>query len=87
MVCRTSIKEDLGTYVKTGGSLGCSNPALMEFGILRGGDEAKSRTIRLDFRRTYFGQLRAKECHGSWAWRKQRSWTAADVQGSPPPAQ
>lgn len=34
--------------MKTGGSLGCSNPELMEFGILRGEDKAKSRTINLD---------------------------------------
>lgn len=48
MVCCTSIMEEFGAYVKTGGSLGCSNPELMEFGILRGGDKAKSRTINLD---------------------------------------
>lgn len=79
MVCSTSIKEELGAYVKSGGNLGCSNPELMEFGILRGGEKAKSKTINVDFRRTYFGLFRAKECQGSWPWRKQGTWTVADV--------
>lgn len=87
VVCCTSIKEELGAYVRTGGSLGCSDPELMELGILRGGDKAKSRTINLDFMTTYFGLFRAKECHGSWHWRKQGLWTMVDVQGSLLPAQ
>jgi len=38
----TSAEERIGE-VKTGGSLGCSNHALMEFSILRGTGWAKSR--------------------------------------------
>lgn len=43
--------EELIIDVKAGGCLGSSDHKIVEFRILRGGSEGKSRTTALDFRR------------------------------------
>ena len=51
-------KEGLVRIVKVKGSLGCSDHEIMEFRILREGNQAKSRIITLDFRIAGFDLFR-----------------------------
>jgi len=72
-------REVLVEDVKTVHSLGCSDPEMVEFRVLRGGSTAVSRITTLDFRRANFGLfkdllggipwVRALECKGV-----QESW-------------
>ena len=48
-------REVLVEDVKTVHSLGCSDPEMVEFRVLRGGSTAVSRITTLDFRRANFG--------------------------------
>jgi len=59
-------KERLVEDVKVGGRLGCSDPEMVEFRILRGGSRAISRIKTLDFRRANFGLF--KDLLGGIPW-------------------
>ncbi|GAB0179340.1 hypothetical protein GRJ2_000399300 [Grus japonensis] len=63
-------KEGLIGDVKAEGNLGCSDHEIVEFRILRGGSQAKSKITSLDFRRDDFGLFRdllerGQRCEGS----------------------
>ena len=54
--------------VKITGSLGCSDPEMLEFRISRVGRRVKSKLTTLDFRRAYFGLF--KDLLGRVLWDK-----------------
>lgn len=55
---KTSSEEELVVDVKVRGSLDCSDDAVFELRIQRGGSNAKSMTTALDFRRAESGLFR-----------------------------
>lgn len=55
---KSSSAEELVVGVKVRGSLDCSDHAVFELRIQRGGSNAKSRTGALDLRRAEFGLFR-----------------------------
>ena len=73
-------KEGLVEDVKVGGSLGCSDHAMVEFRILRGRSRAISRITSLDFGRANVGLF--KDLRGRIPWARaldgkgaQESWS------------
>lgn len=59
-------KEEMVEEVRVAGTLGCSDHAIIEFYITKGGRPEKTQTSRLDFRRADFDGLRRRV--GSIHW-------------------
>ncbi|KAK4815291.1 hypothetical protein QYF61_026196 [Mycteria americana] len=72
----TNTSEQIGD-VKIGGSLGCSDRALVEFAVLRDMGQAKSKVRTVNFRKAKFQLF--KECKKSGKEGKRPAWMSQDL--------